>query len=328
MKITTRLLISFLLAAVIPLALMGYLGLRAMDSIRSLAVQESTQALRGLGEAAIHQKAVDVARQVELYLEAHPGLLDQPASSLIADQELASIAVQPVGETGYTAVYDQSGVTYFHTNPKMIGRDMHELAATLPAFWAIFAASLDGSPSASYYQWKDPDGSLREKYMSCVPVGQTRLRVAATTYIDEFSKPAQLTETRLNAMFKAASTVLVAVLIILGVMAVLLGLWLALGLSRPVLALAQAAAQVEQGHYEEVALEAITQRKDELGQLARHFERMADQVRAREQQLKNQVRELRIEIDEGRKQRQVSEITETEYFRQLVEKVAKLRARR
>jgi len=327
LKITTRLLISFLLAAVIPLALMGYMGLRAMDSIRSLAVQESTLALQKLGEAAIHQKAVDVARQVQLYLEAHPTLLEQPAGSLLADQQLASIAVQPVGQTGYTAVYDRDGVTIFHANPKMAGKDMHELATTLPAFWAIFEASLDGSPSASYYQWEDPDGALREKYMSCVPVGQTRFRVAATTYIDEFSKPAILTETRLNAMFQAASMVLATALVALGVMAVALGLWLAVGLSRPVLAVAQAAAQVEQGHYEAVALQTISQRKDELGQLARHFERMAGQVRAREQLLQRQVRDLRIEIDESRKQRQVMEITETEYFRQLVEKVAQLRAR-
>ena len=65
MKITTRLILSFLLVSVIPLALLGYLGLRAMDSMRSLAVDKSTQALRELGEAAIHQKAVDVARPIK-----------------------------------------------------------------------------------------------------------------------------------------------------------------------------------------------------------------------------------------------------------------------
>ena len=42
MKITIRLILSFLLVSVIPLGLMGYLLLEAMDNMRSLAIDEST----------------------------------------------------------------------------------------------------------------------------------------------------------------------------------------------------------------------------------------------------------------------------------------------
>jgi two-component system, cell cycle response regulator len=52
---------------------------------------------------------------------------------------------------------------------------------------------------------------------------------------------------------------------------------------------------------------------------------MATEVRARERHLKQEVRKLRIEIDEARAARQVAEITETEYFQDLQRKVAKLR---
>ena len=326
MKIALRLALSFLLVAVLPLALLGWLGLQAMDNIRALAIDTSAQALRSSGEASIHQKAVDVARQIELYLAAQPDILAQPLSTIIADPQFAAIAVQPVGETGYTAVYDQSGVVYFHANPGMVGRNMRELADALPAFWAIFSASLDGSPSASYYDWQDPDGSIRQKYMSCVPVGESPLRVAATTYIDEFLQPVHQTETRLNSLFQLARTVLLVAVLSLGVLAALLGLWLAQGLSRPILAVAKAAGQVENGQYNQVALDSVASRSDELGQLARHFQRMVDQVFTREQRLKQEVRELRIEIDEAKKRRQVQEITETEYFRELQEKVYQLRA--
>ncbi len=46
----------------------------------------------------------------------------------------------------------------------------------------------------------------------------------------------------------------------------------------------------------------------------------------REQRLRRQIEELRIEIDEVKKSRQVAEITETDYFQQLQEKARNLRA--
>ncbi|MBN1146266.1 MAG: hypothetical protein JXA78_03345, partial [Anaerolineales bacterium] len=257
MKITTRLILSFLLVSVLPLALLGYLGLRAMDSMRSLAVSKSTQALRELGEAAIHQKAVDVARQVDLYLAGHPEAMEMSPQDWSKDAELVSIALQPVGLSGYTAVYDQEGVVYAHANPAMVGRNMRELAEQLPAFWAIFEASLDGTQVGSYYEWQDADGSLRDKYMSCVPIGESGLRVAATTYIDEFSQPIEQTEAEINVIYSIARGFLLAALVVLSVLAVLLGLRLAWGISRPILEVASAAEKVEAGDYKAVSLENV-----------------------------------------------------------------------
>jgi len=61
----------------------------------------------------------------------------------------------------------------------------------------------------------------------------------------------------------------------------------------------------------------VSARDDALGQLARTFARMASEVRAREERLREQVRELTIEIDEQRQARKVAEITDTDYFRDL-----------
>ena len=88
-----------------------------------------------------------------------------------------------------------------------------------------------------------------------------------------------------------------------------------------------AAAAVETGEFDPGTIERVAQRQDELGQLARVFRRMAREVRAREQRLKREVRQLRIEIDETRTERQVAEITETDYFRDLQSKVDRLRLR-
>jgi hypothetical protein len=54
---------------------------------------------------------------------------------------------------------------------------------------------------------------------------------------------------------------------------------------------------------------------------------MAREVHAREQRLKQQVQQLRVEIDETRKAKQVAEITETGYFQALQQKAQELRRR-
>ena len=78
-----------------------------------------------------------------------------------------------------------------------------------------------------------------------------------------------------------------------------------------------AAAALEAGSTDLGDLAAVAARDDALGVLARRFESMAREVVARETRLREQVRDLRIEIDQGRQARQVAEITETEFFRGL-----------
>lgn len=179
MKISLRLTIALLVAAIVPLLIVGIWNL-----------VQSERALADLGEEAILLSAESVARQVELYLAAHPELNQADAAELQADAGLAEIAVQLVGQTGYTALFDEKGVTHFHSNPGLIGVDLGTLADQLPEFWAILSASLDGSPADGYYDWEDADGRIRPKYMSIVAVEDTPFRIAATTYIDEFSQPA------------------------------------------------------------------------------------------------------------------------------------------
>jgi two-component system, cell cycle response regulator len=86
-----------------------------------------------------------------------------------------------------------------------------------------------------------------------------------------------------------------------------------------------AAAAVEDGRFDLEELDEPARRSDALGQLARVFQRMAREVRAREERLRQQVTELRIEIDEGRQATKVAEVTETAYFKELRAQAAELR---
>ena len=87
-----------------------------------------------------------------------------------------------------------------------------------------------------------------------------------------------------------------------------------------------AAAAVEDGAFQPDSLDRVAERGDALGQLARVFQRMAREVELREQALKRQVQQLRIEIDGARAARQVAAITETDYFQDLQRKVDELRS--
>jgi DNA-binding response OmpR family regulator len=88
-----------------------------------------------------------------------------------------------------------------------------------------------------------------------------------------------------------------------------------------------AAAAVEGTSFQAEILKDVALREDELGRLARVFQRMALEVQAREQRLKQQIQELRIEVDEVKKAQQIAEITETDYFYQLKQKAKDLRGR-
>jgi DNA-binding response OmpR family regulator len=94
---------------------------------------------------------------------------------------------------------------------------------------------------------------------------------------------------------------------------------------RQVERLTEAAAAVEAASFDPASLAVVATRDDALGRLARVFERMAREVQAREERLKQQVQELRIEVDQARQSQQVSKITGTSYFRELRGRAGDLR---
>jgi len=154
------------------------IGSESLKELTTTSLNESKSSLNKLGEKIIKEKAIDVAAQIELFIKTQPKVKRE---DILRDPWLKSIAVQKVGETGYTAVHDNKGINYFHVNPQIVGSDLHDLSTKLPAFWKILEASLKG-PASGYYDWKDADGRIRPKYMHLAPIKDTDLIVAATTY--------------------------------------------------------------------------------------------------------------------------------------------------
>jgi len=165
-------------------------------------------------------------------------------------------------------------------------------------------------------------------------VGETSFRVAASTYIDEFYAPIRDTEQKARAIFEQTRIQTYVAIVAVTILALLIALGLSSYISKPVASLITASKAVEAGHFSTVDLREVQKRKDELGGLARVFFRMAEQVQSREQNLKVEVDDLKskislyIEIDEARKEKQVREITESEYFEKLMTRVQILREKK
>ncbi|ACK67709.1 hypothetical protein PCC8801_3757 [Rippkaea orientalis PCC 8801] len=87
----------------------------------------------------------------------------------------------------------------------------------------------------------------------------------------------------------------------------------------------QAAAAVEAESFEIDSLNPVSERNDELGQLARVFQNMANQVKIREKKLRQQVQELQIKIDRKKQSEQVAEIIQTDSFQNLKQKLQEMK---
>jgi len=101
------------------------------------------------------------------------------------------------------------------------------------------------------------------------------------------------------------------------------------GLTQPIVKLTRAAKLIGEGKYEQDLSHLHQGRtRDEIGTLAEVFEIMVSKVYQREQNLSRRVEELKIEIDEVKRQKQVSEIAETDFFRDLQSKANSMRSRK
>lgn len=84
----------------------------------------------------------------------------------------------------------------------------------------------------------------------------------------------------------------------------------------------------EAEEFDRQKLTFIAKRNDELGQMGRVFQRMVHEIYAREQQLRQQVQKLLIEVDETKRARQVAEIAASETFQKLQEEARVMRNKR
>jgi predicted Zn finger-like uncharacterized protein len=253
-----------------------------LEQMSTLITHESTNIVNKMAEEKISDLSTAVAIQCRLYLLAHPELTKQ---NFMDDMGFKTLAVQKVGLTGYTALYqmpDSEGVwrTWAHVQPKIIGIDMSTLKARLKqnfdGFWKVFAGVEGGKRSQGYYTWQEKDGTFRDKFMVCTPVAGTPYVIAATTYLDEFYGPIRQMESRVE---QETQKTRLYTLVILGGALLLIGLIVTVygnRLAGKIKSLTEVTERISVGDLE---AEVETKSRDEIGELAEAIARMQDSIR-------------------------------------------------
>lgn len=102
----------------------------------------------------------------------------------------------------------------------------------------------------------------------------------------------------------------------------------ATGVTRPVQALTRVADRIGSGDYAQDFSSLHSARiQDEVDKLASVFELMVGKVYTREQNLRARVQQLEIMIDQGKREREVKQIVESDFFQDLQGKVTEMRSR-
>lgn len=278
----TKMALLFVFIPIVLIAAAGALYLWQLNTLASDITSVSSKAVTQIAEDVIRENARAVAKQCMLYLASHSKLKKESYNN---DQEFKKSAVQKVGRSGYTALYElpnADGVwrTWAHANPKIIGIDMSKLKKPLgrnfPVFWKVFTGVKAGRESKGYYTWKDADGRIRDKFMVCTPVEGTRYVIASTTYLDEFTQSVThmearakhfLTNTR-NIVFGIMGGTLILIILIVSIYGT--------KLTGRIKSLTDVADRISVG---ELDAEIKIKSKDELGDLAEAISRMQDSIR-------------------------------------------------
>jgi len=277
-----KMFLLFLIIPVIFIAVASFLYLWQLETMSNMLTQESSKIVNQMAEQKIADLSAAVAMQCKLYLMSHPELTKEAFNQ---DMGFKTLAVQKVGMTGYTALYELPGLdkvwrTWAHVNPKIIAIDMSTLrkplGANFPGFWKIFSGVKGGKKSQGYYTWQDKDGKFRDKFMVCTPIAGTRFVVAATTYLDEFTGPVRQMQSRAKALTNRARLITWA---ILGATLLLIGTIVSIyghRLSSKIRSLTDVADRISVG---ELGIEIETRSQDEIGELAEAIGRMQESIR-------------------------------------------------
>lgn len=252
------------------------------NRLEKVLTDESVKIVNRMAAEKIADLSRAVAAQCRLYLNGNPSLKKENFDKDIKFKELA---VQKVGSTGYTALYERPGKdgvwrTWSHVQPKIIGIDMAKLKEPLGqnfnGFWQVFTGVKDGKESLGYYTWKDKNDRLRKKYMVCTPIEGTTYVIAATTYLEELTQSVNDLKSRSHVLARQVITTIIIILVATLLMIGAIVLFYGYRLTRRIRGLTEVAERISIG---EMDAEISVRSKDEIGELAEAISRMQESLR-------------------------------------------------
>ncbi|MEN8242115.1 MAG: cache and HAMP domain-containing protein [Chloroflexota bacterium] len=198
----------------------------------------------------------------------------------------------------------------------------------------IHAVAMEGDPGSIFYIWQE-----KEKFVAYAPIpyfsaeypapgGFGWIGIAAE--VNAFHSAATQVGATIQGEVQALMVNIVIVLVLGGVVSVPIVWLLARGIVTPIHQVTAAAQKVEQEDPDLSVLDPLLKRSpnDEMYTLANVFKRMASQVYHREATLKETISQLRIEINEVRKSKEVADVVESDYFKDIQQQAREIKKKK
>ncbi|MCC6803040.1 MAG: DUF3365 domain-containing protein [Anaerolineae bacterium] len=130
----------------------------------------------------------------------------------------------------------------------------------------------------------------------------------------------------------AITLVMGTIVAIFAVIIIMTNIGLRRAVIRPIVQIAHVAQRIGSDSMSDAepdlsTIETIARRSDEFGHTAKVIQRMAKEIYAREQQLKQTIHSLQIQIDKEKESQEVAQITDSDYFQNLQQRVREIRQR-
>lgn len=275
------------------------------DEFDNISTNESTAYLKKLGMEIIKQRSLDIAKEIEIYLQFNP---DKTIDDLRSNEEFRALAVQMFGG-GYSAIHDETGWSLFHVDPKIEGTDLRLLDSQLPGFWKIIEKG-ETQEANGFYDWRDINGEIRKKYMYISPVSRKTadgksIRVAFTANIDEFFSPVKELKEKIDSISSQSNEELMNFLNTIKIQTYFLllssfiaMLFLSLLFYRkmvvPIKELSRISKEISLGNFDS---RLKVSSNDEISSLAENFNKMAVDLKESRENIEDKIKERTLQLE-------------------------------
>lgn len=307
MRIRTKLSISYFVIIIVTGVLMILLARAMVDGLLESNLEAVEQALATLehanleltqkrltlsGERSVQLKCQEVAAVLALMLKGQ-GFSDY--DRLRTDPELRKVATQPVlsldGEAGYVDVLDNRGVSVWHPNKTVEGRNFEEWKDRYPDMWTLVKRSFTEKMVTGYYRFIDRKNRERRKFLALGQVPDTPFIVCTVVNIDEYFLPVhrEIRSAQVEALQGASAAITASAdralhrvmkmgftggLVLLAFVGGL-GVWMAGTMAGPIMHLRTGVEQVGEGDFQVRVLE---EGSVEVRELARTFNQLGSRL--------------------------------------------------
>jgi sigma-B regulation protein RsbU (phosphoserine phosphatase) len=282
MKIKTIITCSYLiliggLAALVTISNLAVVDRTTKGNINAMLKYEEKAAINSMraahniilphGRAYIQMETRIIAREFSDILKKKKIRNEEELKS---DRELRKIAIQKIHVSGkvvgYMDLFDNKGTAVFSPNKKVEGVNYKEWKEKFPKLYELVKTAISGKDVNGFYSFYAPDGGpVERKYASFVQVPDSKYIIVSTVYLNEYIEPLikqiedaqskdfsalknEINET-LSESFTFETVTNAFIILLVCLIAICGGCWLAEKISRPIVTLHSGVKEISGGNF-------------------------------------------------------------------------------